>query len=214
MLNTGRCGSATFIKACGHISNYTTGHETRTRLLAPQHLEYPENHIEADNRLVWFLGNLDLLYGDNAFYVHLKRNPDEVAKSYARRTYVGGILRAYYDSIKMGASEKHFDKLSREELFLYAKDYVKNAEISINNFLKDKDKFETIDIDNPKENFINFWNMIGSEGNLQKGLLEFDIKYNKSIINNDSTTVQNSTVKLIKKCIRISKKLPEFISNA
>ena len=59
VLNTGRCGSTTFIKACQHIRNYTALHESRANRIAEQRLAYPRDHIEADNRLSWFLGRLD-----------------------------------------------------------------------------------------------------------------------------------------------------------
>lgn len=61
VLCTGRSGSKTFIKACNHITNYTCGHESRAKrakLESRLNLDYPPNHIEADNRLSWFLGRL------------------------------------------------------------------------------------------------------------------------------------------------------------
>ena len=85
VLCTGRCGSTTFIESCRHIRNFSCAHESRTRLLGNERLAYPPNHIEADNRLSWFLGRLDREYGDDAFYVHLVRNTKDVARSYARR---------------------------------------------------------------------------------------------------------------------------------
>jgi hypothetical protein len=53
VLGRGRCGSTTFIRAYKHISNFTSGHETRARLLGEARLNYPDHHIEADNRLSW-----------------------------------------------------------------------------------------------------------------------------------------------------------------
>ena len=32
ILNTGRCGSRTFARACAHITNYTSAHESRSGL--------------------------------------------------------------------------------------------------------------------------------------------------------------------------------------
>ncbi|MES9978612.1 MAG: hypothetical protein ABW107_07665, partial [Candidatus Thiodiazotropha sp. 6PLUC5] len=63
ILNSGRCGSTTFIKACEHITNYTTGHETRAHLTGDKRIDYPDNHIEADNRLSWILGRIDNKFG-------------------------------------------------------------------------------------------------------------------------------------------------------
>lgn len=51
VLNSGRCGSTTFIAACRHITNYSSGHESRATLIGEERLAYPTQHIEADNRL-------------------------------------------------------------------------------------------------------------------------------------------------------------------
>src|SRR3972149_9948429 len=101
VLTTGRSGSLTFATACGHITNYTTGHETRRMLLGAERLAPPARHIEVDNHLAWFLGRLDGAYGDGAFYVHLRRDDEAVAASYSRRwnkpllsAYRKGVLRS------------------------------------------------------------------------------------------------------------------------
>ncbi len=91
VLSTGRCGSETFYRACSHMTNYTVAHESNLSLaqlnvtMPYQNMLFPDKHIEVDNRLSWFLGSLDKQYGDEAYYVHLKRDPHEVARSYARR---------------------------------------------------------------------------------------------------------------------------------
>jgi hypothetical protein len=84
VLNVGRVGSKTFIAAAqAHITNHTAGHETRWGRLADR-LDYPDRHIEADNRLSWFLGPLASRYPD-AQYVHLRRDPADVIASVSRR---------------------------------------------------------------------------------------------------------------------------------
>ncbi len=94
ILCTGRCGSSTFIRACKHITNYTASHESRISKGGYNRLQYPAHHIEADNRLSWFLGRLENKYGDDAFYVHLKRNIKDTAASLLRR-----YDRGYYESL-------------------------------------------------------------------------------------------------------------------
>jgi hypothetical protein len=84
VLWTRRCGSVTFDKACGHITNYSSGHEMRTGMIGKERLLYTQNHIEADNRLSWFLGKLDKSYGNDAFYVHLRRNDLGTAQSFTK----------------------------------------------------------------------------------------------------------------------------------
>ena len=83
VLSTGRCGSTTLYNFCKHITNYSSGHESRDNL----NFSYNNNHIEIDNRLSWFLGRLDSKYGDKAFYVHLMRDDKKVAASYEKRFY-------------------------------------------------------------------------------------------------------------------------------
>ena len=106
VLNTGRCGSTTFAKACGHISNFTCAHESRAGMLGDARFDYPANHIEADNRLSWLLGRLDEKYGDDAVYVHLLRDENDTARSFTKR-YSGGIIKAYRGhGILLGVSEE------------------------------------------------------------------------------------------------------------
>jgi len=64
ILCTGRTGSTSIIEACKHISNYTADHESLAKVFGNQRLDYPDYHIEADNRLSWHLGALNKKYGD------------------------------------------------------------------------------------------------------------------------------------------------------
>lgn len=105
ILSTGRCGSTTFMRACKHIENFTSGHETRCMEIGVTRFQYADNHIESDNRLSWFLGRLDKLYGDEAYYVHLKRNKEETVKSFTNRFNPGTIMNAYVNGIVLGASK-------------------------------------------------------------------------------------------------------------
>lgn len=86
VLNSGRCGSTTFARACQvSITNYTAGHETRSHIADSTRLDYPDRHIEADNRLSFFLAGLAVRYPADVFYVHLKREPEAVARSLVAR---------------------------------------------------------------------------------------------------------------------------------
>lgn len=171
ILCTGRCGSVTVSRACKHISNYTSGHESRTGMYGEKRLDYPENHIEADNRLSWFLGRLDEKYGDDAFYVHLRRDENATATSFVKR-YRKGIMRGYQKII-------HRVPRSAEE-HAVAVDYCHTVNSNIAMFLKDKTKTMQMDIDNAKEDFARLWELIGAEGDLDKALAEFDSRHNAS----------------------------------
>jgi hypothetical protein len=172
ILNAGRSGSLTFIRACRHITNYTCAHESRSGLLGAARLDYPRNHIEADNRLSWFLGRLDRAYGKDAIYVHLRRNPDETAESFARRR-AGGIMRAYRKTLLMGLA-------SGSDPSAVARDYCDTVTSNIELFLRDKPGKMDFAIENAREDFRRFWELVRAEGDLDAALAEFDHRYNAS----------------------------------
>lgn len=172
VLNTGRCGSTTFIRACQHITNYSAQHESLSRYTGQGRLSYPGNHIEADNRLSWVLGRLDREYGDKAFYVHLTRDRGETAGSFARREQFG-IMKAYRDGILMGG-------LPGQSAVEMALDYIDTVQANIELFLKDKNSKMKFSLDNAKSDFAEFWGRVGAEGDLARALLEWDTSYNAS----------------------------------
>ena len=172
ILNTGRCGSTTFIQACQHISNYSAQHESRAAFIGEERLAYPDNHIEADNRLSWFLGRLDKRYGDNAIYVHLNREAGKTAESFARRENYG-IMKAYREGILLGGK----DNQSAQDLAL---DYIDTVECNIEHFLVNKPNKMEFRLESAKNDFKQFWEMIGAKGDLEMALSEWDISYNAS----------------------------------
>lgn len=173
VLCTGRCGSVTFSKACSHITNYTSGHETRSGQIGTERLNFPPNHIEVDNRFSWMLGRLSEKYGDKAFYVHLRRNKEEVANSYLQR-WKRGIIDAYHRQILLGVppSTKPID---------VCLDYYDTVESNIQHFLKTKNHKCECHVDRVKEDFPIFWEKITASGNLDDALKEWSNKHNSSI---------------------------------
>ena len=172
ILNTGRCGSTTFTKACQHINNYSSAHESQSQLLGEKRIRYPENHIEVDNRLSWFLGKLDKIYGDEAFYVHLNRNRQQTIESFARRENFG-IMKAYKEGILLGGEESQ----SAEDI---AADYIETIETNIQCFLKDKQNKMQFSLENATQDFQVFWERIGASGDLNTALKEWTKTYNAS----------------------------------
>lgn len=162
----------TFIRACQHIDNFTAGHETRLKRVGEQRLAYPDQHIEADNRLSWYLGRLDETYGDEAFYVHLSRDPDQVAQSYARRNSFG-IMKTLREGVLLGGEAE----LSAEDL---ARDYVHTVEANIRHFLRDKSRVLDVRLHRIHDDFARFWEAIGAQGDRQAALAEWSIRYNAS----------------------------------
>ncbi|MCK4751110.1 MAG: hypothetical protein KAT15_28825 [Bacteroidales bacterium] len=177
VLCTGRSGSLTFIRACGHITNYTSGHETRSRRLGEDRFRYPDQHIEADNRLVWFPGAMDSAFGSAPVFVHLIRNKEDTVHSYNRRWIKNGsLIRAYCEGIHQIA----LHKLDNDRRLEVVGDFYDQVNDNIRHFLRDKEKKITIHIENATEGFSEFWNMIGAEGNLEEALHSFEQRYNRS----------------------------------
>jgi len=172
ILNTGRCGSTTFIRACQHITNYSAAHESRLKLIGEQRLQYPPRHIEADNRLSWYLGRLDQCYGDQAFYVHLHRELQATAASYAKRRDFG-LMKAFREGILLGGEAGQSD-------FDLALDCITTVDANIRHFLKNKTHSMAVHLETVEQDFARFWQAIDAEGDLQAALAEWRVKYNAS----------------------------------
>lgn len=172
ILNSGRCGSTTFIKACQHITNYSCAHESLLTEVGTQRFNYPDKHIEADNRLSWMLGRLDESYGDNAFYVHLTRNTQDTINSFSKRINFG-ILKAYEQGILM--HDQH--RLAPQDI---ASDYINTINSNIKLFLRNKSRKMDISLEAITTDFPVFWKAISAQGNLENALKEWQINYNAS----------------------------------
>jgi hypothetical protein len=176
VLCTGRCGSVTFSRAAQHISNYSSGHETRTQHVGNARFAYPVAHIETDNRLSWLLGRLESHYGDSAYYVHLQRDLLATARSFVKR-HDKGILHAYRTAILMGASKD----LPKEADFLpVCVDYCLTVTANIEAFLANKTHRFSFHVESAEADWVRFWEWIGAEGDLPAALQEWSIKYNES----------------------------------
>ena len=177
VLCIGRSGSLTFARACNHIINYTIGHESRSRSLGPDRFDYPDQHIEADNRLAWFTGALDRDFGNDALYVHLLRDRTKTVESYNQRwVRYGSLIRAYCEGIHQ-ISIHRLDKQRRLEV---VEDFYDNVNENIRHFLKDKEQVLTMHIECLEDEFPAFWKQIGADGEMEKALEEFTRKHNRS----------------------------------
>ena len=177
-LSTGRCGSTTFSKSFSYLTNYTSGHETRSQKIGPTRFEYPDQHIESDNRLSWMLGSLDHKYGDQSIYVHLWRDKHEVATSYAKRyssTWIAGIMHGFGHGILMRGST-----YSEEEIYSLASMYVDVVENNIKQFLKDKSKVVEISMHDPYKGIDELWELANFKGNKSLCYAEWSTKHNSS----------------------------------
>lgn len=176
ILTSGRTGSAGFIKACKYINNYSASHESLFKSEVEYRFNYPMNHIESDNRLSWFLGRLDMDFGNKALYVHLKRNEALVAQSFNNRWFgKNSIIRGFAWNI---CGLKWLFKTKKERLRI-SEFYVKTIDENINLFLKDKENVLIMELENIQSDFTKFWNFIGATGDLNKALLSFSSITNK-----------------------------------
>lgn len=177
ILCTGRSGSTTFIKACRHINNFTSAHESSAGAVGIEKLEFPDFHIEADNHLVWFTGLLSKKFDTNdTLYVHLKRNAAPVAESYVERWEYPAretSIRAFaYGQLQR---RKRWPKSSRRKV---AQFFVETVNGNIEAFLENQHNTLTIDLSNISDEFPKFWSRVGAEGDLSAALCEFDVAYN------------------------------------
>ena len=171
VLTTGRSGSLTFAEACGHITNYTSGHETRVGLVGPARLAYPDRHIEIDNRLAWFTGRLEAAFGNDAFYVHLRRDDEATASSHVKR-WNKPAVRSYRNGILWDV-DPDIDRMA------LARDLNHTINSNIEFFLRDKTRTMQIDIETATERFPAFWEAIGAAGDLAASMAEFEVRHHE-----------------------------------
>lgn len=187
VLGTGRCGSMTFAKACGHMTNFTASHEANRNRLGVHRFVYPPDHIAVDYRLGWMLGRLDAIWGRTAFYVHLRREPAATARSLSRLARLQRNNNAVVESCDLpdwlGYSSApvwahmHVQAQKMLKLEIAALDMVLSKTSDIAMFLKDKDCM-TVRVETVQDDFAAFWDRIGAQGDRQASLDEWNVRHN------------------------------------
>lgn len=142
VLSPGRSGSKTFVEACKELTNYSAAHESRASFLGDERFDYPKNHIEADNRLTWFPGEMERRFSsEEVLYINLQRDFDQTVDSFLHRfrnsNYRSSIMQAFAHGIVMKPKDWRED----EELEV-AKFYVRTVQSNISAFLKDKNSLD------------------------------------------------------------------------
>ncbi len=185
----GRTASTTFTHACSHIKNFTSAHESRVAFLGSERVAYPNNHIEIDNRLAWFLPHLEKAYGDEGYYLYLTRDHEKIAKSYLERWHLKeSIVKAYGHGILMK------ETIRADERYDICLDYVQTVDLAITSFLKNKPNVMRIDVSELNERFNEFYDWIDAEGDVEKCIEElhnFSNKNNTNVVKKIVKTAVN-----------------------
>lgn len=180
VLCSGRCGSMTFIRAAKHIRNFTAGHESRWRMKSVDlKLRYPDNHIEADNRLAWMLGRLGETFApDEVLYVHLYRDSGSCGESYAKRTEQS-LTEAWNRHIM--ALQK-VDRTAEPDRVRLATDMVDTVNANIREFLRFRPApllSFNFPLDGWEVAWPMFWNRIKADGDFEASLAEWQVRHNE-----------------------------------
>jgi len=185
VLCTGRCGSVTFSQACSHLTNFTSGHETRSARIGPARVDFPPNHIEVDNRLSWTLGSLAARWDpEDVLYVHLKRDRDAVARSYLKRwnsSFRASIIRAFGHGIVMRVRD-----WPEEQRLDVSRAYVDTVTANIDEFLRTRPSM-TVQLEDVETDFAEFLHRIGAKGDREAALAEWSVRHNASKTSSSDT---------------------------
>lgn len=163
----------TLSRACAHLTSHTSSHESLTHATGPARFAFPPNHIEIDNRLAWFLGRLDQAWGDRAAYVHLTRDPEDVARSFTQRSNQG-IIRGYRQDILARSRNRAW----KTPLIDYCRDYVDTVTTNIAHYLRDKSHVMHMTLETMPDDFDRFCAWIGAEGDLTAARAELKVAHN------------------------------------
>lgn len=210
VLCTGRCGSTSLAAACEHITNFTSGHETRAGIVGPERTGFPDAHIEIDNRLSWYLGRIDETFGKEAYYVHLKRNFEEVVQSYSLRTGFG-IMNMFQKGMLIGQDQETFNDVD------LSRDICNTIEANIRHFLKDKPNQMEMHLETIQVDFERFWDWIGAEGNYEAAAATFANPTNTTanlFEKKSKKTKQPFTQRALRKIFRVIQGIPGFVADA
>ena len=165
VLSPGRSGSKSFVEASKHLSNYSASHESRGGKLGEERFAYPQFHIEADNRLCWFLGPLSERFKEReVLYVHLIRDFEATVDSFLHRlrnsTYRSSIIDAFAHGVLM----KPGDWTPEEEVEV-ARLYVSTIHSNIEEFLRSRNSI-SVQLDDGGGSFDAFLEQISADGDL------------------------------------------------
>jgi len=195
VLTSGRSGSTTFAHACGHMTNLTSAHESLARKRGDARFDYPDDHVEVDNRLSWMLGPLAERFPD-ARYVHLRRDREAVARSFLARWSVHPPPwppedaeererwqqdvrhpRANLASVFANGILTRQRAWPEEERLEVMRFLVDTIDANLRVFLADRPHV-TVDLETVGDDFPAFWRWADAEGDLAAAMAEFGTAHN------------------------------------
>jgi hypothetical protein len=134
--------------------------------LGDKRFDYPAHHIEADNRLIWFTGELAQRFSQDVLYINLIRDFDATVDSFHHRlqnsSYRASIMNAFAHGILMKPGDWRADQ--ERDLAAF---YVETVQSNIEFFLKDR-LHHTVHLEDGGESFNEFLQMIRAEGDMEK----------------------------------------------
>lgn len=177
IVSSGRTATTAMAKACAHLEGYSADHESRARRPFAERLNYPKWHIEADNRLLFFLMQLEDKYGDNALYIYLERDAEAVAKSYAGRWHLTvSIVRTFTHGIKMAS------RVTKPDIIDHCRDFVNYSDDSFRRFLSRRSNVVFMDVSDLEGEFPKLCDALGV-ATPEKSLEELRIRHNTNYKN-------------------------------
>mgnify|MGYP002639917025 CR=1 FL=1 len=177
ILSTGRAGTTTFTKASEHITNYTAAHESTRGMFSPDHLDFPDRHIESNPYLTFLLAPLaKRLEGQDVFFVHLQRKREGVIQSWLRRGPKIGPGK--WSPIAMGTNSRQLNRDQFEQVCGLCHDaMVGQVEAFLARIPADQQMH--IWLHEAAERWPVFWQKIGAEGDLAAATAEWSVRHNK-----------------------------------
>ena len=178
VLSVGRVGSTTLARACSHIHGFTAAHESRAKLLGDERFDYPDQHIEVDHRLSWFLGDLGRRFDDEqTLYVHQTRDRDEVVESWLGRwdsLFRPTMVRAFGHGIIMQSHE--WSDAQRRRVVEF---YVDSVNANIAEFIRHR-RHEHFDIATAIEDFDHLVESLGAPCDRDAAVAQLRTRHNAS----------------------------------
>lgn len=168
VVGTGRCGTSTFYQACRHVANFTAGHESAARTLGLY--PYPDGHIEVAAHLSMAMGRVMRAH-QSARWVHLIRDRDDAVRSLASQSQV-----------QLDSFARHWFQAFQADPNEVAAAFYDCVNANIERMLETvpPQRSKTLQLERIGDQWQEFWDWIGAEGDFEASLAEWERRYNSS----------------------------------